>query len=175
VIGDILIMLRQTILAGGTDATIDNPVGWTPANVALQKCMYAVYDGTQVLSYTSTASATSRIQVIRISGGPVAVAAAGASGTSSDPNPPSVNPSWSAALNTLWVVGAVAALSSFTSSVVPTNYTENLLTTFTVILPNLVHSASRTLAADSEDPGVFNTTPNAIAWQAATFAIQPPA
>ena len=170
--GDILVMMPLAIGTGtGLPATITGPSNWTELASSNQRFYSATYDATQGTSFTTVGSATSRIQTLRITGGASIVGATSA-GSSSQPNPPSLNPSWSAALDTLWLALASQGLPG--TAQVPTNYTQSVITNFTVVIAYRIHSTYRELAADSEDPGTFDTT-NTTSWQCATYAIEPAA
>lgn len=89
-----------------------------------------------------------------------------ATGNSTNPDPPSLTPSWGA-LDTLW--WAIAIVDIITPSAAPTNYTdlETQLGTSTATIA----TARRQLNATSDDPGVFTAATDQ--WRAITLAIAP--
>jgi hypothetical protein len=134
-------------------------------------------DGTEGATATITISSNAALCVscYRISGAQnVAPAVANtASTTSTNPDPPSLSPSWGAE-DTLWFAFAGWNSRTTAPSAYPSNYSDNQNT-----LPAVsgqaasLGVATRNLNASSENPGVF--TMASSTWRAATLAVRPAA
>lgn len=106
----------------------------------------------------------------RITGAHASAAPEGgsATGTSTQPNPPSVTPSWGSAADLLISYAALASTSALSSY--PTNYTDNQFANSSGDLSVAV--ATRGATVVSEDPGVF-TFGTSRDWRAGTIAVRP--
>jgi len=133
-------------------------------------------------SVTATTSGAERSHqaAIRISAatwhGTTAPEVATATGTSANPNSPSVTPSWGAA-DTLFITsfGIDAPEVAFPVTVWPTNYTGNNIESG--VTPTSAAGcalATRELNATSDDPGAFTIT-GSDTWVSATIAVRPAA
>lgn len=102
------------------------------------------------------------------------VASATTSGSSSDPDPPNLAPSWGAA-DTLWIAWA-SGNNNTTVSSYPSSYTNGTSAMGNGALSYVLGAtARRELNAASENPGTFNYASNPSSWNATTIAIQPAA
>lgn len=148
-------------VGGTTDAGLD--------------CYYRDADGTEGASITvTTPGATDSAHIVdRITGHAATAPQAGiaASGTSANPDPPNLAPSWGAA-DTLWL-GCISVKNDISVSAYPSNYTY-VQTSKGSVAPSAVHcaSAARQLNASAEDPGTF-TISASNPWWANTVAIRP--
>lgn len=159
------------VWVGGSNATstVTWGSGWTElfdatAGVAFISAGYLIDDNSTDGTLTVTTSATTPLHYIcyRItdySGVPEAGVAA--SGTSANPNPPSLTASWGSAAN-LWIVGEVAP---FTVSSYPANYTDG-------IFQAQLGTAQRERTTATEDPSAY-TLANSQYWFANTIVIAP--
>lgn len=173
--GDLLLIFANF---NGSTVAVSVPTGWTEiydsqsgSGSAWGWKAYRIADGGEgtSVSVTTDVSVTSAHQTFRITGhGGNAPELSSAGGTSSNPDPPSLTPSWGSA-DTLWF--AVYSHDSTTSiSAYPTNYTNGNHTA----TASGVASARRELAATSEDPGTFTVTTLRDA-DVITLAVEPAA
>lgn len=90
-----------------------------------------------------------------------------ATGNSTNPNPPSLTPTWSGSVQTLWFV--IAVVDATVPTAAPTNYTnlETQIGTSTAA----IGVARRNLIAATEDPGVFTMVTDQ--WRALTVGVAP--
>lgn len=176
--GDLLVMFVSVF-----SANIDTPTsGWV---IRVSDPEFPVYikradgaEGSSTATITTDSSGWIAAQVYRITRwadtGNIfnAVEAAVASGSSSTPDPPELNPSNWDIEDTLWIASlhrvGVAEVSSF-----PTNYTNGLQTPAPgVSTTQKVAIARRENAVASENPGTFSLT-SSDNWDTRTIAIRP--
>lgn len=142
---------------------------------------YKIADGSEDgATFTFTSSGGGNIRkggfVIRITGwhGTTPPEATGTAATSGDPNPPSETASWGGAEDNLFIAvgwGDQGAITAY-----PTNYgSNNNFSGETGANKWGVAMATRDLAADTDDPGVFNWTTNPTSCFAATVVVRPAA
>jgi hypothetical protein len=174
-IGDLLLLL---VRANG--AIDPPPTGWNERYNTLNGGRLAGYehicDGSEdggTVTLTTGSASILRCFLYHISAaswyknlaGGVAVGTAATGGSSADPNPPNLAPSWGA-VDILWIAHAVSNVASTVSSY-PTDYTDgddNGMLGFT---------ARRELNAASENPGVFDLTGTTNNYVAQTLAVRP--
>jgi RHS repeat-associated protein len=183
--GDLLVV-EFSINSAGSD-TVAPPSGWTEFADALNSndahiSLYAKIasgseDGTSV-NFVSSSARKARAVVTRIRAGTFyndvvtnVVAAATATGTSANPNPPALNPSWGNE-ETLWGA-AWATGDDWSTTAYPANYSSNQISGNSGTAADETHmaNAKRSLAADSEDPGSFTASPSTD-WIALTWAVR---
>jgi len=187
--------MPATVNAGGLlivlftndgSATVTTPAGWTAlasnsANGAVRLSVYykiaAGTEGGTTVNFVTSASEEAAAQVYRITNWhgttPPEISTA-VTGTSTAPNPASLNPAGWDVADTLWlaVAGQDRGDQSGTTAY-PASYTDGIS-----ILSSdgtgscRTHSARRVLAAASEDPGAF-TIPVSEEWVAFTIAVRP--
>jgi len=182
--GDLLIVL----FINDGSATVTTPDGWTQlasiANGAAVRLSvyYKIAAGTEggtVVNFVTSAAEQAAAQVYRITdwhGATPPEISTAATGTSTRPNPASLNPvGWDVA-DTLWLAVAGQDRGDQSGSTAyPVHYTNGMSTQSSNPATTGVcrtHSARRVLAADSEDPGAF-TIPVAEEWIALTIAVRP--
>ena len=175
--GDILLTI---FCWSNTAHTTTTPSGWTAISVgsgmsAFGKVASGSEDGTTVNFVTSLAN-TAVAQVYRLTGtyGDVSldtIEVAQASGTSTTPNPPNLNPAnWDVA-ETLWIAATrVSKSGGYTVSVYPSGYSNDLLTA-SGSNPQIA-AARKESSSSSENPGTF-TVDTSASWLAFTIAIRP--
>ncbi len=174
--GQILIMLLAR--AGGAQ-TFSWPAGWTEltstsdGSTTQVACAWATATGTEgstiTVSSSDAGSESTRAIAYRISGGISVQAGTPATGSSSNPNPPSLSPSWGAA-DALWLAMWAGDTGTATSSN-PTNYALGAVS-IDGGADTSIGAAARSLGTSSEDPGTF-TLASSSAWVANTIAIRP--
>lgn len=177
-----LLLIFITIQWGGAITLTTPSGGWNPLyNVAgggdLRRfaAYYKVASGSEGATVSVSASGACRWSAssCRISGyqgNPEAGTTA--TGSSANPNPPSLAPTWGSA-KTLWlaVEGDIAASS--TTPTPPTNYIDQVTSLhFTNPFRSRTAFARRELEAASDDPGTF-TIGASGQWAANTVAIRP--
>lgn len=101
----------------------------------------------------------------------------GASGSSYNPDPDSLTPTWGAE-DTLWLAYYTADYADHTATAWPTDYADNQITVAhseTLGGRQAIAVASRELAATSADPSTFTYggTASNLDWAAGTIAIRP--
>jgi hypothetical protein len=170
------------VAGAGLDAvsTVTWPTGWTelftelgPSNQIYGSCHYRVADGTEgsEMTLASNPVATMGAIVYRITGHNSAIEAGTATeGTSVNPDPPNLAPTWGAQ-DTLWFV-FISADGSRAVSAAPASY-GNLHIADVAGGPGCTHNAMRReLAAASDNPSIA-TIEGSEQWVANTIAIQP--
>jgi hypothetical protein len=183
--GDLLIALVSVRNAG----TWTKPTGWSDISTVSQagggsvgklNGFYKIADGTEAgttPTWTASAGTSAAWVVLRITSwhGTTPPEGGTASGDATNANPPSFDPSGWASEDTLWI--AVASNSATTGgfTAAPTNYT-NLHSNGASSggAEVSVATATRELAATSDDPGTFTPNSNRF-WAAATIAVRPAA
>ncbi len=186
--GDLLFVHIAVNHIATPNPTITTPAGWTQkwATAISSIDRYGGYvkvaDGTEggtTVDFVTSSTTVAAAHCHRITDwyGALAGVEVGtaATGSSANPNPPSLTPSWGA-LDTLWfaVSGADDDDQAFTAA--PTNYT-NLASTIAGGGANAsceVGSAWRELNATNDNPGTF-TLASTETWVAQTLAIRPAA
>lgn len=176
--GDLLIVF----FGAGNGVTVTWPGGWTEftsgtvAGSVQQNAAYRRADGTEGASITVTTSAARRSvhASYRITGHHATSNPEGASatGTSANPDPPNLAPSWGTAEDVLWIVSETHSTSDAITAY-PTNY-GNTLEIATSVSALRLGSARRELNASSENPGTY-TIANSRDWVAGTAAVRPAA
>lgn len=164
----------------GADSAQSTPSGWTQLfqvnnNGRLESfaCFYKIATGSEGSSVTISQNAgTFNVSTAyRITGYGGPPEAATATGTSSNPNAPSLSPSWGRHDN-LWIAATGIVNSSVIPQSAPSGYSD-LLQQVSNFFGNQdtprIASAVREAEADTEDPGPFGAT--AGTWTAATVAI----
>jgi len=169
-------------------ATVTTPVGWTQlastANGAAVRLSvyYKIAAGTEggtTVNFVTSAAEQAAAQVYRITNWhgttPPEISTA-ATGTSTRPNPASLNPAGWDVADTLWlaVAGQDRGDQSGTTAY-PVYYTDGISTQSSDPATTgdcRIHSACRGLAAASENPGAF-TIPVSEEWVAFTIAVRP--
>jgi len=180
--GDLLIVLFTN---DGT-ATVTTPSGWTllataTSGGAVRLSVYYKFaagdeDGATVDFITSTGEQAAA-QVYRITdwhGTTPPEISTAATGTSTSPDPASLNPAGWDVANTLWlaVAGQDRGNRSGTTAY-PASYTDGISTLSADLWGSCrTLSARRALAAASENPGTF-TIPASEQWVAFTIAVRP--
>jgi hypothetical protein len=180
--GDLLIVL----FTNEGSATVTTPDGWTTlasnaanAAVRLSVC-YKTAAGTEagtVVDFVTSAAEQAAAQVYRITdwhGTTPPEISTAATGTSTAPNPASLNPAGWDVASTLWiaVAGQDRGDQSGTTAY-PASYADGTSTVSSFTTGSCrIYSASRVLAAASENPGAF-TIPVWEEWVAFTIAVRP--
>lgn len=169
----------------GTTTVITVPSGWiTTRNTGYSVVFWKKAVGTEggtTINVTTNNAEESTTQIYRITGWyhddstPLnSVDAFSVTGSSTTPDPPSLNPANWVTEDTLWI--AVAQFISTTPSVssYPSNYTNGTaqVSSANGAAGSTMASARRELAANSEDPGTFVLS-STVAWEAITIAIRP--
>ena len=174
--GDLLLC----VLNMGFGYTVTTPGGWSAIeNSNTRLAVYAkdaagTEDGTTV-DFVSATAAEAVAQVYRITGWngtvPTDIATATlTTGTSSNPDPGSVTPSWGA-LDTLWIAVERSAAGETVSSY-PANYTNG---TYDFVASNIALATSRReINAATENPGTYTISASGT-WYAVTIAVRPAA
>ena len=180
--GDLLIVL----FTNDGSATVTTPAGWsllasTANGSAVRLSVYykiaAGTEGGTTVNFVTSAAEQAAAQVYRITdwhGTTPPEISAAATGTSTAPNPASLNPAGWDVADTLWlaVAGQDRGDQSGTTAY-PASYTDGIS-----ILSSdgtgscRTHSARRVLAVASENPGAF-TIPVSEEWVAFTIAVRP--
>jgi hypothetical protein len=180
--GNLLIVL----FTNDGNAAVTTPAGWTAlaSNATNGAVMLSVYykiaagtEGSTTVNFVTSASEQAAAQVYRITdwhGTTPPEISADATGTSTAPNPASLNPAGWDVASTLWiaVAGQDRGDQSGTTAY-PASYADgtSTLSSFTTGSCR-IYSASRVLAAASENPGAF-TIPVWEEWVAFTVAVRP--
>ncbi len=180
--GDLLIVL----FTNNGAATVTTPGGWTElasdtrwSNVRLS-VYYKIAAGTEggtTVNFVTSAAEEAAAQVYRITdwhGTTPPEISTAATGTSTAPNPASLNPAGWEVADTLWL--AVAGQDRGDQSgptAYPDSYTDGISTLSLDGSGSCrIYSARRLLAAALEDPGAF-TIPAREQWVAFTVAVRP--
>lgn len=180
--GDLLLAFAEVRNAG----TWTVPTDWTEfkaqlggSSVGELTCFYKIASGTEdggTATWTASTGTTAIWQVIRVTGwhGTTPPEATSAQGDyTTNPNPPTLSPSWGAE-ETLWLeIAGNTAISSLTTGA-STNYSGYQSNTASSGGSQCtIASAYRQLNASSEDPGVFANAGKIRYWAAVTIAIRP--
>jgi hypothetical protein len=179
--GDLLIVL----FTNDGSATVTTPGGWTQlastANGAVRLSVYykiaAGAEGGTTVNFVTSASEQAAAQVYRITdwhGTTPPEISTAVTGTSTAPNPASLNPAGWDVADTLWlaVAGQDRGDQSGTTAY-PASYTDGTSTLSSSTIESCrTLSARRVLAAASENPGAF-TIPVTEEWVAFTIAVRP--
>jgi hypothetical protein len=167
-------------------ATVTTPGGWTQlaSNASGAAVRLSVYykiaagtEGGTMVNFVTSAAEQAAAQVYRISdwhGTTPPEISTAATGTSTSPNPASLNPAGWDVADTLWlaVAGQDRGDQSGTTAY-PAHYTDGVSSLSSNNIGSCrIHSACRMLAAASEDPGAF-TIPTSEEWVAFTIAVRP--
>jgi hypothetical protein len=180
--GDLLIVL----FTNDGSATVTTPAGWTAlasdaANGAVRLSVYyKIAGGTEggtTVNFVTSAEEEAAAQVYRITNWhgitPPEISTA-ATGTSTKPDPASLDPAGWDVAGTLWlaVAGQDRGDQSGTTAY-PASYTDGISTLSSDGTGSCrIHSARRVFAAGSENPGAF-TIPVSEEWIAFTIAVRP--
>lgn len=160
------------------NTVVNTPSGWTVLwnTFSSGNVFYKVADGSEGASVTVTRSGTSvgagiTYRLSNYTGTPE-LARAAASGT--NPNPPSLSPSWGSA-KTLWV--AQASLFKLSSGNTFSSYPSGFSNGVNAVGDNgsscaNAASASLQLEASSDDPGTFAFSSGSASGQAFTIAVR---
>jgi len=163
-------------------STVTTPGGWTLFNTATNgsittRSYYKIADGTEAgttVDFVTNISIAGSAYVLRFTnwhGTTPPEAGTAAGGTSANPDPPSLSPSWGAE-DTMWLTVATHGFGTSGNDGYPTNYSN-----FTFVY-GLATSTTSTLLARrknntaTENPGTF-TLGASIAWVAQTIAVRP--
>lgn len=181
--GDLILLFVSGSDNGAT--TINQPTDWNtlyndvgPGDQRRAICYYKTSNGSEGATVNITANRTIawattsyRISTGTWQGTPEAGTAA--TGTSANPDPPSLSPSWGAASGTLWIAAEHDACTSATVPTPPTNYTDQLRDRATDGTNGAAQCATarRFIAAASQDPNTF-TIGISGAWTANTVAVR---
>lgn len=179
--GDLLVL---HIGLDGTTVTVTGPAGWTLKwTTQGMGCWVKKADGTEgggTATVTSSASEAGAAQCIRVTGwfGDLSGVEAGttATGSSANPDCPSLTPSWGAA-DTLWMALVGARDDDATVSSYPASYSGGTDTVSGIGVANEgaeVGYAYRQNNTATENPGTF-TLSESESWIANTLAIRPAA
>jgi hypothetical protein len=169
-----LIVAAIALVDGGT---ITDPGGWTQVyadavSAFKGRVFYRVMDGSEgaTVTWTSTTGCRDEGVLYCIAAGTHGSAVEGSdvTGTGTNPDPPSVTPSWGDTEN-LWMVFLAAGVSLASIGAYPTNYTERQFRDNTTAAT--IASAIRYNAAASEDPGTWTIASGA--YVAGTVAVKP--
>lgn len=178
--GDLLVMLVGR--AGGNLSGA--PSGWT--SLVLNNGTLSVFikkgagtEGGGTVSVETVSNTGLGVQVYRVTGwadtGIIIndVEINTASGISTAPNPPSLNPAAWDIEDTLWLAVGSHGVASIDLTGYPTNYTNGTVTTGeSGITQGYIYSARRQNAVESENPASFSISGSA-SWRASTIAIRP--
>lgn len=182
--GDLLLAFVEVRTAG----TWTPPSGWTEfvaklggSSVGELTGFYKIADGAEdggTATWTASTGTSAIWQVIRVTGwhGTTPPEAASASGDfTTNPDPPTLTPSWGAA-DTLWLEIAGNTATAALTTGASTNYSgyQDDTASSGGAQANIA-SASRQLNASSDDPGEFANAGSIRYWAALTVAIQPSA
>jgi hypothetical protein len=180
--GNLLIVL----FTNDGDATVTTPAGWSllasnAANGAVRLSVYykiaAGTEGGTTVNFVTSAAEEASAQVYRITdwhGTTPPEISTAATGTSTAPNPASLDPAGWDVADTLWlaVAGQDRGNQSGTTAY-PASYTDGISTLSSDGTGSCrTHSARRVLAVASENPGAF-TIPVSEEWVAFTIAVRP--
>jgi len=170
--GDLLLLFS----ALDNNATITTITDWTQltyangSNIGFQVC-WKIADGLETdFTYTTSAASRTINRCYRVINAHRSAAPENtvSNGTSTNADPPELTPTWGSR-KTLWF--AVAGINGAqVASAYPTNYDDNQYADEVGISVSYA-SASRELAATSDNPGAFTTTNQA--WAASTVAVRP--
>jgi hypothetical protein len=152
-------------------------------------CAYLISAGSETGTFTVTSTISGRAAMVLMSvkawhGTTPPEVAFSAISTATAPDPPSLDPSWSAAAEDhLWIAVAGAGQTSLTGTwtglvSAPASYTDYAMTSIAggdVIGACQTAVAFRQLAASSTDPGAFTTDTSPEIERAATIAVRPAA
>jgi len=177
---DLLIVL----FTNDGNATVTTPGGWSALasdhNTAVRCSVYYKIavgdeDGTTV-DFVTSANEQAAAQVYRITNWhgttPPEISTA-ATGTSTRPNPASLDPAGWDVADTLWIAVAGQDRGQGTPTAYPAYYTDGISTLSSATTDSCrTLSARRVLAAASEDPSPF-TIPASEEWVAFTIAVRP--
>jgi hypothetical protein len=181
--GDLLIVL----FTNDGSATVTTPAGWSllASNANGSAVRLSVYykiaggtEGGTTVNFVTSASEQAAAQVYRITnwhGTTPPEISTDVTGTSTAPNPASLNPAGWDVADTLWIAvagqdrgdedGTTAYPASYTNGISTLSAEDDTSSCRTL-------SARRVLAAASEDPGAF-TIPVSQEWVAFTIAVRP--
>jgi hypothetical protein len=180
--GDLLIVL----FTNDGNATLAAPGGWTQlaSNANGAEVRLSVYyrittgtEGDTTVDFVTSAAEQAAAQVYRVScwqGTTPPEISAAASGTSTAPDPASLDPAGWDVARTLWLIVAGQDRGDQPGTTdYPVYYEEGVSTLSSNDTGSCrIHSAPRVLAAASEDPGAF-TIPASEEWVAFTIAVRP--
>jgi hypothetical protein len=184
VAGDLLLLFVS--ISDSSARTVSTPAGWTQMYYATGSSpvrklagYYKVASGAEGSTVDITASnpvswgcVALRIDKDSYTGTPEAGTVA--TGSSVNPDPPSLSPSWGSN-NALWLAIAGTGTTSTTTATDPTNYADQLRAQVTTGLDNNGPAdlivAQREYLSDTDDPGTFTIGASA-GWAAQTVAIQ---
>ena len=101
--------------------------------------------------------------------------AGGATGSGTDPNPPSFDPTWTSGDDTTWIATCGRDDDDSTSQTYPANYTDTLYhqSNSTAGSCEAAYGERDLSTSGAEDPGVFDLGNTAEQWGALTIAIPP--
>jgi len=182
--GDLLIVL----FTNDGNATVTTPAGWTPlastangssVRLSVYYKIAAGTEGSTTVNFATSSSEQAAAQVYRITdwhGTTPPEISTAATGTSTAPNPASLDPAGWDVADTLWiaVAGQDRGDQSGTTAY-PASYADGITTQSSDPATTGVcrtHSARRVLAVASENPGAF-TIPVWEEWVAFTIAVRP--
>jgi len=180
--GDLLIVL----FTNDGNANVTTPVGWTQlasnaSGAAVRLSVYyKIAEGTEggtTVNFVTSAAEQAAAQVYSITdwhGTTPPEISTAATGTSTRPNPASLDPAGWDVAETLWI--AVAGQDRGDQgepTAYPASYTDGISTLSSNGTGSCrTHSAQRVLAVASENPGAF-TIPVSEQWVASTIAVRP--
>ncbi|MFZ2886447.1 MAG: LamG domain-containing protein, partial [Minisyncoccia bacterium] len=161
------------------------PAGWTElvnttggTSGGTGAIYYKIADGGEgaTVNVTSSSGSLSSHNTYRISGVTGTPEATSAGGSSNNPDPPSLTPSWGAG-DTLWIAMAGAGVQNATTPNVtayPSSYADGIEIShnFAAFAGFSAGSARRSLNATSDDPGTFTINGTSPQWIASTLAIE---
>jgi hypothetical protein len=176
--GDLVLIYMKDGTAGSTWSLTSGTTGWTELQDANGFAIYykEIGAGEATPSFDCSGSDNLVAHAYRIDGheDPATQApetTTQATGTSTNPDPPSLTPTGGSA--DYLFIAAFGSAAPRTVSVYPTNYTNGQNTTVGSGGPAAsIGSAERQLTAASDDPGTF-TINNNVAWKASTVVIHP--
>lgn len=154
--GDLLIAAVRV----GNGAPYTWPAGWNPiVDVGALGIAWRAADGSEgaSVSVTSSTSNSGACSSYRITGADTtagAEATAGTSTSTTNPDPPSLAPSWGSA-DVLWFAYTTRSNTTVPTSF-PTNYSLGQISQNNSAGNTSLHSCARQLTASSEDPGTFS-------------------
>lgn len=173
--GDLLL----AIITSDGSATVTVPSGWTELYTFVSQeaprsgayYMFAPSNASATtVNFITSSSETMAAQVYRITDASLVTAGTPVSGTTTQPNPPSLSPGWGS-VSTLWIALANQDNAGNTVNSYPANYTNGTRTAAgSTTTGAMVASARRTATLSSEDPGVFTMSGSSGA-MAQTIAI----
>lgn len=178
--GDLILVFHGSDSGAGANTY---PAGWVElvdaAGSGFQASIaYLIATGGETSVTVTHTSERANAIAVRISGWHGTTApevSTAATGSSTQPNPGSLTPSWGAD-DTLWIAAAFAddSATPFPITAWPTNYASNQTQGSTAASAADVAIATRNLNAASEDPGAFTMTATET-WSAYTVAVRPAA